>query len=326
MNGEGKNGNNRMEEYFRIREGDRRDLKEVYRNLQRGYGLEHPERVNSFQGLLFGRGNAFVSGRILEKMKITEYRLFVYDSLGSFYKEKYGDVSAETNEENGMSRWLGNGEYVTGRYGYFRGGYRGRQQFDEAIRIRKWKGDIWITDEGEPDLFLLAGEGAIRNLNGEELAADREGVDFLEVYRAHPEYYLPLTKLQSMAFPEYEGRSIRDSFWNAGILEDNRPYFAVCHGKHLEVYTSAIGRGGWRQGEWFFLQAMISRGLVKADNNQYRQRYPHVRPVQEENGCEFCRMWIELDTHVLSQTIRWAGKAFPFNDLKKLNARVQPGC
>ena len=326
MNGEGKNGNNRMEEYFRIREGDRRDLKEVYRNLQRGYGFEDPERVNGFQGLLFGRENAFVSGRILEEMKITEYRLFVYDSLGSFYKEKYGDVSAETNEENGTSRWLGNGEYVTGRYGYFRGGYRGRQQFDEAIRIRKWKGDIWITDEGEPDLFLLAGEGAIRNLNGEELAADREGVEFLEAYRAHPEYYLPLTKLQSMAFPEYEGRSIRDSFWNAGILEDNRPYFAVCHGKHLEVYTSAIGRGGWRQGEWFFLQAMISRGLVKADNNQYRQRYPHVRPVQEENGCEFCRMWIELDTHVLSQTIRWAGKAFPFNDLKKLNARVQPGC
>ena len=59
---------NWMEGYFRIQQGDKRDPKEVYKSLQQGYGHEHPERVNGFQGLLFGRGDVFVSKTVLEKM------------------------------------------------------------------------------------------------------------------------------------------------------------------------------------------------------------------------------------------------------------------
>lgn len=326
MNGEVNGEKNWLEDYFRIRAGDKRDLKEIYKSLQQGYGHEHPERVSGFPGLLFGKGDVFVSKLILEKMKQTHYKLFVYHSLSCFYAEDYGDVSAETIEENGMNRWLASGEYVMGRYGYFRGGYRGMQRFDEAIRIRKWNGNIWITSDDEPERFILIREGENGDRTDEKLAADREGVDFLTAYRAHPEYYLPLTSLQYKVFPEYEGRSIKDSFWNAGILEDNRPFFAICTGKYLEVYTSTIGMGGWRRGEWIFLPTLIRRGLVKADNDRYRQRFMHVRPVQEEDGSEYCYIWIELDTHKLGQTIRWTGKAFPFNDLKKLNAHGNHGC
>lgn len=314
---------NWMEGYFRIQQGEKRDPKEAYKSLQQGYGHEHPERVNGFQGLLFGRGDVFVSKTVLEKMTRTHYKVFVYESLGDFYKEKYGDVSVETIEQNGMNRWLGNGDYVMGRYGYFQGGYRGMQQFDEVIRIRKWRGNTWITCDEEADLFLLAKEGEGGDRTDEKLAADKEGVDFLTALRSHTEYYLPMISLQYKVFPEYEGRSIKDCFWNAGILEDNRPYFAICSGKHLEVYTSTVGMGNWRRGEWIFLRMMIEKGLVTADGGQYRQRYPHVRPITEEDGCEYCYMWIDLDTQVLSQTIRWKGKMFSFNDLKKLNAHAQ---
>ena len=47
------------------------------------------------------------------------FRKFVLDCLKNYERENYGDISREDTELNGESRWLGNGDGVMGRYGFF---------------------------------------------------------------------------------------------------------------------------------------------------------------------------------------------------------------
>ena len=87
---------------------------------------------------------------------IKEFKEFVFNSLMMFGREKYGEISSDAEELNGENRWLGNGDYVFGRYGYFFDNrYQGKKQYDEIIRIRMWKGNTWVTYDSEMDLFLL---------------------------------------------------------------------------------------------------------------------------------------------------------------------------
>lgn len=141
--------------YYRIRKG--KDPKAVHEALQKGYGIKHPERINGYSGVVFGTGDVFVSEAVGRRMSGERFRKFVFDSLMMFGREKYGEISNDDEELNGENRWLGNGDYVFGRYGYTRDDdfYYGNHQYDEIIRIRMWKGNIWITYESEMDLFLL---------------------------------------------------------------------------------------------------------------------------------------------------------------------------
>ena len=144
------------EYYYRIRGGKIKDPQALYKSLQKGYGVKHPEKINGFSGLSFGTGSVYISQMLLPYMKKPEFNEFVYRSLRMFEKEKYGDISNGDIEVNGENRWLGNGDYVFGRYGYFFDNrYQGKKQYDEIIRIRMWKGNTWVTYDSEMDLFLL---------------------------------------------------------------------------------------------------------------------------------------------------------------------------
>ena len=57
---------------------------------------------------------------------------------------------------------------------------------------------------------------------------NREGIDFLKEYRAHPERYYPLTDRQYEHFDEWEDEIVRNLCWSACLLEGNRPYFTEC--------------------------------------------------------------------------------------------------
>ncbi len=140
--------------YYRIIKA--KDPNAVHRALQKGYGIKHPERINGYSGVVFGTGDVFVSEAVGRRMGIKEFKEFVFNSLMMFGREKYGEISSDDEELNGENRWLGNGDYVFGRYGYFRDNrYQGKKQYDEIIRIRMWKGNTWVTYDSEMDLFLL---------------------------------------------------------------------------------------------------------------------------------------------------------------------------
>lgn len=319
------------EYYYRIRKGKIKDPQAFYKSLQKGYGVEHPERINGFSGLVFGTGSVYVSKMLLSYMEKPQFREFVYTSLQSFEKEEYGDISSGDIEVNGENRWLGNGDHVIGRYGYYYGGsYQGKHKFDEVIRIRTWEGDTWITFDSEPDFYILLNDSYEVQLEetGPEYNRSKmlevmklDGIDFLREYRKHPEYYKPLTCEQDMVYPE-DGNT-GDSFWNAGIFEENIPYFAVFKEGYLNVTVAEIGMNG-DDAEFVFLPKLIKRGLVKEDHNHHRPRFPYIRSISEPEGGRFYRITIHLNEKELGQVIRWTGNGYPFEALNRLNDETEP--
>ena len=319
--------------YYRIRTAKKPDPAAEYKRLQKGYGTKHPERINGYAGLFFGRGDVYVSERVGKSMQGSDlFRAFVERSLRLFEKEGYGDISSEDENINGENRWLGNGDRVMGRYGfYYNNEYLGKNRYDKVIRIRTWKGNTWITYDSEPDLFLLL-KG-----NGEEpeetepekkpeeekepeQEPEKEGIAFLEEYRAHSERYLPLARHQYGLYEEQNEKGERNLFWNAGIIEENRPYFAWCREilniPCLEVFVSAEGMERW-DAEHLFIPKMIGRGLLEADN--VRNIPPIVQRFTDRAGHEFYMIHIVLEEHKPGSNVRWIGKMVPFSELNRLN-------
>ena len=142
--------------YYRIRKGVRKDPEAVRRSLQKRLGVKHPEWINGWQGLFFGTGDVFVSDEVAGMMKLRSFREFIRESLDHYERGEYGEVSRETENLNIENRWLSGGDLVMGRYGYNYDYHHPKgPQFDEILRIRSWKGSLWITFDSEPDLFLL---------------------------------------------------------------------------------------------------------------------------------------------------------------------------
>ena len=318
---------NWADEYYRIR-GGIKDQQAYYRSLQKGYGTKHPEKISGFQGLMFGTGGDYVSKAVLEAMKNRSFKDFVYESLASFDKEEYGDVSAIDSEENGECRWLGNGNSVTGRYGYCVNPVRHRYvRFDKVLRIRSWKGNTWITMDCEPELFILYSKEELADVSGAAGRPDGEhapweGIEFLQEYRKHPEYYLPMTSRQYMTFKEKDGENSKNSYWSAGILAGCRPYFAECWNNTLYVITTAI----WLSQERLVKQALPllkQSGLIDVDLSSMRKEYPFVHSVTEQGGREFRIIRIYMDDKNPKNPIRWLGKRFSFEELNQLNKEIR---
>ena len=314
--------------YVRIREGKRPDPEAERRRLQKGYGIEHPERINGYAGLFFGRGDVFVSETVWNFMKNGPLEKFVPDALKRFEKEGYGDISSGDIEQNGENRWLGNGDRVMGRYGYYYGDeYQGKDRFDEVIRIRTWKGNTWITFDSEPDLYLLLDMNREEQASGKDAdaaagqAALPEGIGFLKEYRAHPDRYLPLVSRQYEIVKKQEDR-VTNLFWDAGIIEENRPYFVRCwkmfHVTSLDVYVSAEGMERW-DAEHLFVPKMIRRGLLDVDD--VRKIPPCVGRTKDSCGKEFYIIHLVIGDEKPVQNIRWVGAKRPFEELNDFNAR-----
>ena len=320
--------------YYRIRKGKREDPEKTYRNLQRGYGTKHPEKINGYMGLFFGKGDVFVSANIADRMEMEDFRSFVYESLRMYEKEGYGDISQDDIDLNGENRWLGNGDGVTGRYGFYREGrYLGKERYDEVIRIRTWKGNIWISYDSEPDRFLLLKEnredpepeksGTPAEKTAEPQPDEKDGIEFLKEYRAHSEKYLPMSRRQYAFVTEKEGDRT-NLFWNAGIIEDNRPFFAVCwkmfHVTSLDIYVSADGMENW-DSEHLFVPKMIRRGLLEVDD--VRKIPPAAFRQKDAAGHEFYMIDLVLDDEKPAQNIRWIGKKYTFDELNRFNMGLE---
>ena len=316
---------NWAEEYYRIR-GGIKDPQAYYRNLQKGYGTKHPEKINGFKGVMFGTGGAYVSMAVLRDMKNRSFKDFVYESLHSFDREEYGDISDNDIEDNAESRWLGNGDCVTGRYGYCGNPVRHRYfRFQNVIRIRNWKGNTWITMDTEPDLFILFTKEDLADCSGAAGRPDgehvrKEGVDFLLEYREHPEYYLPMTSRQYMTFRE-RGNGNDEYFWSAGILDGNRPYFAEFRAGTLYVLTTGIWLSQERLAN-HALPLLKQSGLIDVDLSDMRPDYPFVSSVTEPGGREFRIIQIFMEKSNPKNPFRWLGKKCSFEELNRLNKGI----
>ena len=312
--------------YFRIRERRIKDPKAYYEYLKKGYGTEHPERISGFSGLMFGGGETFVSKMLLARMKSQRFRTFVYQSLRRFEKEDYGDITESDKDLNGESRWLGNGDGVTGRYGYYgQIDYESTPRCFEIIRIRIWKGNTWITCDTEPDWFMLCGEedpAAVEEAEAKaEAVRKKEGPDFLLEYREHPECYLPLTCRQYQFRPDNEPEP-RSFYWNAGLLEGNRPYFAEFRGRNLYVIVSDLGGMNNREAVMHLMEILSAKGLLSEEHSRFDLKYPYFSKRTEADGCEFTCIHFWPDMKKLNMLFRWTGNLYTRADLNALNAQL----
>ena len=136
----------------KIREAKKLNREARHRELQRGYGIEHPERINGYAGLFFTLGDVYVSDWVADWMdQSEEFRTFVFRSLERFENDDYGDISALDHDDNIECKWLSCGWPLFGRYGQMSDWGNGEQVINTVIKIRRLENATTVMEEKEMD-------------------------------------------------------------------------------------------------------------------------------------------------------------------------------
>ena len=140
----------------KIREAEKIDWEERRRELQRGYGIEHPERINGYAGLYFTIGDVFASDLVANRMGWDdEFRGFVLASIQRFSEDDYGDICYSDYLENVESKWIAFGGDLFARYTHGSVDSRnGSQIAREALKVRYMKGCTYILFDSELDSVI----------------------------------------------------------------------------------------------------------------------------------------------------------------------------
>ena len=210
--------------YVRIVKEEKRDLAATYKGLQRGLGIQHPERILGFVGLFFDTGNVYASGELASDMsKSPRFGAFILEILRRFSKEDYGDISENDFQDNGEVRWLGGGGRLYGRYACGKSSWH-EDRVSSYICVRQHQGYMWVTYESEPDWFLFLQDEEVESLQ-DWSGMIREGA---------------LWSLESKTEPE---KDPEDEKGNAAEDEEDKPYdWRICAvGWIADEYTDEYG-------------------------------------------------------------------------------------
>ena len=147
----------RIANYVRIRRKKKKDAELIHTTLQKGLGIQHPEKINGYAGFFFDLGDVYASGYVADRMNNKRFRDFVMDCLKRFDKGEYGEISRQDEDENGWNRWQFGIGRLFGRYGY---DFTDREKGDtgpyfEVICIRMHENNTWVTFDSEADWFLF---------------------------------------------------------------------------------------------------------------------------------------------------------------------------
>lgn len=136
----------------KIKESEKMNPEARHRTLQKGYGIEHPERINGYAGLFFHIGDVYASDWIAERMECSEqFREFVLQSLDRFSNDDYGDISESDHDENIEVKWISCGWPLFARYGYMIDRGNGKEVLETVIKIRRLKDATTVMEESEMD-------------------------------------------------------------------------------------------------------------------------------------------------------------------------------
>ena len=151
----------------------------------------------------------------------------------------------------------------------------------------------------------------------------KQGIEFLKEYREHPERFLPLVDHQYRQFDEWQDEDSRNMFWDAGIFQDNCPYFAECWKIFttmvMTVFISAKGIP-WVPNLKNILVEFIRNGLI--DSLSIKE-LPHIetKGFTDSSGNEFFSINMVLFTEDREGFIHWGRESFSFNELNQYNER-----
>ena len=136
----------------KIKEAEKMDRAARHQALQKGYGIERPERISGYAGLFFTLGDVYASDWVSEWMdQSEEFRAFIFRSLERFENDDYGDISELDRADNIETKWLSCGWPLFGRYGQMIDHGNGEQVLNAVIKIRRLKNVTTVMEESEMD-------------------------------------------------------------------------------------------------------------------------------------------------------------------------------
>ena len=136
----------------KIREAEKLDREARHQALQKGYGVEHPERIHGYAGLFFTLGDVYASDEVMKFMEWSEdFRAFVFQSLDRYAHDDYGDISENDHDENVEVKWLSCGWPLFGRYGYKTDRGNGKEVLLTVIKIRRLQNATTVMEDSEMD-------------------------------------------------------------------------------------------------------------------------------------------------------------------------------
>ena len=147
-----------------------------------------------------------------------------------------------------------------------------------------------------------------------------QGIAFLQEYRAHPERFLPLIDHQYRLFDKWADEESRNLCWDAGIYEDNRPYFAECWSLYTTtVMTVFISSKGMPPDadQRHFLVEFIRNGLIAGLSSE--QPHIEVQTVADDTGNEFFSVNLVLGDDEQGQFIAWGRGHTGYEKLNRFN-------
>ncbi len=112
------------------------------------------------------------------------------------------------------------------------------------------------------------------------------GLELIKAYRNYPERYLPVPDRtgQTPSVNEYGEHNIG---WNAGLLEDNRPYFVECWAvDHITMLTFYCSTGGLKdRSKSELMQILLDTGYFRFVNDE--ERSCELSTFSDSEGNEF---------------------------------------
>lgn len=148
-----------------------------------------------------------------------------------------------------------------------------------------------------------------------------QGIAFLQEYRANPEKFLPLADHQYKYFDKWEEETIRNLCWDAGIYQDNCPYFAECWKIFtttlMTVYISVKGIS-WEPSLKNILVEFIRNGLISGLPSAERPQID-VNPFSDGHGNEFLCFTMVLGNDEKGRLICWGRGSTKYGTLNEYN-------
>ena len=154
----------------------------------------------------------------------------------------------------------------------------------------------------------------------EKKVSQKQGIEFLREYREHPEKFLPLIDRQYKHFDKWEDEYSRNRCWDAGIYEENCPYFAEC----WEIVTSTVVTV-YISAKWitrepdlkYILVEFIRNGMITGLSKDR----PHIEAsrVTDGAGNEFYSINMVIGNHEKGQLIQWGKGHVSYDELNAFN-------
>ncbi len=151
---------------------------------------------------------------------------------------------------------------------------------------------------------------------------EKDGIEFLREYRAHPDRYMPLCSHQTKYFPPKEEDTWDPEYnvgWNAGLIEGNRPYFAECWATSgITIMTYFVVAEGWKE----FREKELLEKLAKADLIHVKDPlHPQTTAVifRDTDGKEYFS--INVTVGVEEETYVSGGLIYPCHVLNEFNEK-----